>query len=110
MIPFFEGKYDLYLVLCHLIVPIICCIVFYLWRPRLIWLAPLVILCLFLFISAAFYPYFFQDIFKGEYDFTTVYWMMFVVPVEIVASLFFPGITYAIIWWRSERSNSSRRP
>ena len=95
--PFFEGKQELYNILCLLVIPAICCMVFYLKRPKLIWLSPLIILCVFTIISAVFFPYLFEDIFKAEYDSTTIYWLLFFIPVQIVSALFFTGITHIII-------------
>ena len=95
--PFFEWKQELYYILCLLVIPVICCIIFYFARLKLIWISPLIILCASTIISAVFFPFYFEDIFKAEYDFTTIYWLLFFIPVQIVSALFFTGITHIII-------------
>jgi len=97
LIPFFEWKYELYLVLSFIINPILCCLLVYWTRPRLLWLSPAFILCIFVMISAIFYPYYFQDIFNNQYDGTTIYWLLLVVPLQVIFAFIVPGITYLII-------------
>ena len=45
--PFFEGKQDLYQILCFIIIPIIVCTVFYFLKPKKIWVSPIIIMCFF---------------------------------------------------------------
>ena len=100
--PFFEGKQTLYHILCFVLLPCIVCTLFYFLKPKRIWIAPVFILGLFLIVSAVFYPYFFTDILGGDLDFTTVYWLIFVTPVQIVSALFFTFITHRLIRWKRE--------
>jgi hypothetical protein len=104
LIPSFEWKHELYYIICLLVIPVICCIIFYFKRPKLIWITPLFIFCAFILVSIAFFPYFFEDILKGEYDFTTIYWLLFFVPVQIISALFFTGLTHIIITIRGKGS------
>ena len=93
---FFEYKQELYYVLCLLVTPAVSCLALYFIKPKLIWLSPVITICLSCVISLVYYPYYFQDIAKNDYDFTTVNWLIFFVPVQIVSALIFTGITYAI--------------
>lgn len=99
--PFFEWKQELYSILCLIVNPIVCCTIFFLVRPKRIWFSPLVILCVFWIITAIFFPYLIKDLFGTDYDFTTIYWLIFFSPFQIVSALFFTGITYIIIKMRS---------
>jgi hypothetical protein len=95
--PFFEGKQDLYQILCFIIIPIIVCTVFYFLKPKKIWVSPIIIMCVFLVTSVIFYPYIFKDILTKNYDFTTIFWFIIVVPIQIVLALFFTFITHFLI-------------
>lgn len=95
--PFFEGKQALYQVVCFIIMPWAVCVLFYFLRPNRIWLAPVVILGSFLIVSAIFYPYFFTDILRGDMDFTTVYWLIFVTPIQIASALVFTFAAHVLI-------------
>jgi hypothetical protein len=57
-------------------------------------------------ISAIFYPYYFKDIFNNDYDFTTIYWFIFIIPLEIASALFFTGITYMIMIIKKRRKDA----
>ena len=97
MIPFFEEKVQLYLFICLLIIPVLCCIIVYFTRPKLLWISPLIILTASVLVSFIFFPFYFEDIFSGEYDFTTIYWLLFFFPTQIISAVFFTGITHIII-------------
>ena len=77
--PFFEEKQDLYHILCFVIMPITICTIFYLRKPKILWVAPIIIMCGFVLLSALFFPYIVTDILTGNYDSTTIYWFIFVV-------------------------------
>ena len=100
--PFFEGMQDLYQILCFIINPIIVCTVLYFLKPKKLWISPIIIMCAFLAISAVFYPYIFIDILTSNYDFTTIYWFIFVVPIEIVSALFFTFMAHFIFKRKSQ--------
>lgn len=100
--PFFEGKQHLYQILCFVIIPIIVCTVFYFLKPKKLWVSPIITICAFLVMSAIFYPYIFTDILTTNYDFTTIYWFIFVVPIQIVSALFFTFMTHLLIKRKSQ--------
>jgi hypothetical protein len=95
--PFFEGKQTLYQILCFIIIPIMVCSIFYYLKPQKLWVSPIITICVFLVISAIFYPYLFTDVLTNDYNITTIYWLMFVVPIQAVSTLFFTFITYFLI-------------
>ncbi len=95
--PFFEGKQELYQILCFIIMPITVCTIIYFLKPKKIWVSPIIIMCAFLIISAIFYPYIFTDILTGNYDFITIYWLILVVPIQIVSALFITFLTNSLI-------------
>lgn len=95
--PFFEGKQELYQILCYIVMPIAVCTIFCFLKPKKLWVSPIIIMCVFLIVSAIFYPYIFTDILTRNYDFTTIYWFIFVVPIQIVSALFFTFITHLLI-------------
>lgn len=97
MIPFFEWKFELYFIICLLIIPVVCCIIVYFTRSKLIWITPLFIFSASMFVSFMFFPFYFEDTFNGEYDFTTIYWLVFFIPTQIISAVFFTGITHIII-------------
>gem|GEM_PF-2698556 len=97
MVPYFDYKQELYMILCFLINPVICCIGYYIFRPQRIWFSPLIIMSLFVCISIAFYPYYFTDVFQSEYDSTTLYWMILFIPFQLMSALLFTAATYTII-------------
>lgn len=101
--PYFESMMEVYQILCLLINPIICCTVYYLKKMKRFWILPISIMCIFLIISAIFFPYYFQDILTGEYDFTTVYWIMFFIPLQIISALFFTTTTYLLMKWKRKK-------
>lgn len=95
---FFEGKLELYGILCLLIIPIIGCMVFgFFEKVGYIWFAPLLDIVLFLAVTALFFPYLFQDIAAQEYDFTTVYWLLFFVPIQLATSFVITAIGYVVL-------------
>lgn len=94
---FFEGKQELYQLLCFIIMPITVSTTFYFFKPKKLWASSIIIMCIFLIVSALFYPYIFTDILTGNYDFTTIYWFIFNVPIQIVSTLFFTLITHLLI-------------
>lgn len=98
---FFEGKQELYEILSLLIIPIISCLPFCFKKSKYIWFAPLLDVVLFLAISAVFFPYYFQDFATQEYDFTTVYWVIFFIPIQLTVSLI---ITTAVYLLRKART------
>ena len=106
MIPFFEGIFELYFIICLLIIPIVCCIIVYFTRSKLIWITPLLIFSASMPVSFMFFPYFFEDIFNGEYDSTTMYWLVFFIPTQIFSTVFFTGLTHIIIKIRGRRKKS----
>ena len=95
--PFFEGKQELHQVLCFVVMPIMICTIFYIRKPKLLWVAPIVIMFIFISLSGLFYPYIFMDILRGDYDSTTIYWFIFVVPIQLVSALFFTVIAHLLI-------------
>ena len=101
---YFEYKQELYYILCLLVVPAICCTVLYFVKPKWIGLSPVITICLSCIITYIFYPYFFGDIANGEYDFTTVFWLYFFVPAQVVSALGFAGITH-VVFKKSKRYN-----
>lgn len=101
--PFFEGKQELYHLLCFLIMPVTVCTLFYFLKPRKLWLSPIIIMCLFFIVSAIFYPYIFTDVLTREYDLTTIYWFIFVVPAQILLALLFTAITYFTVKLKTRR-------
>jgi len=103
--PYFELKQEIYHILSFLVVPIISCFSIYKIKPKIIWITPIVILVLFMIVTAIFYPYYFTDAFKKDYDFTTIYWFIFIIPLQIVSSLLYTGITYLIIKKRRKNIN-----
>ncbi len=86
--PFFEGKQELYQMLCFIVIPIAVSTLFYFLKPKNLWASPVIILCAFLIGTAIFYPYIFTDILTGNYDSTTIYWFIFVVPIQIVSAYY----------------------
>jgi len=94
--PFFEGKQALYHILCFLVIPIAVCTKVASFHPKRMWLAPIFTTCIFLVVSAVFYPYIFSDIFSGEYDFTTIYWLIYVVPVQVISAVLFTFLGYLL--------------
>lgn len=97
MIPFFEWKQELYTIICLLLIPILCCMIVCYIKTKLLWLSPIFILAASILVSYFFYPYYFEDISTGEYDFTTIYWLFFFIPLQIMSAVFFTGITYIIL-------------
>lgn len=94
---FFEGKQELYNILCLMILPILISVMFYLKKPKQILILPIIIMCSFLIVSAIFYPYLFKDIFERDYDSTTIYWLIFFVPLQMISALGFTVGTYFLI-------------
>jgi hypothetical protein len=101
--PFFEGKQELYQLLCFLIIPMIICFIYYILKLKKIWVIPLICLVVFAITTATFYPYFFTDIINHVYDSTTIYWFILVLPLHIVASLCFTFITYLLMKFSTRR-------
>ena len=85
--PFFEGKQELYTILCHIVLPLLVGGAAYGGNWRRLWVPPVLILGLFLVVSGVFYPYLFTDIVTGSLDTTTVYWLLFTVPIQTAATL-----------------------
>lgn len=95
--PFFEGKQGIYQILSFVIMPITVCTIFYFLKSKKLWVLPIVIMGVFLIMSAIFYPYIFTDILTRSYDFTTIYWFIFVVPIQMALALFVTFITNFLI-------------
>lgn len=95
--PFFEGKQELYQLLCFLMIPMIICFIYYIFILKKIWIIPLVSFVVFVITTATFYPYIFTDIINDVYDSTTIYWFILVLPLHIVSSLCFTFITYLLL-------------
>lgn len=103
--PFFEFKQEIYHILCFLVIPIISCFSIYKIKSKIIWISPIIILVLFMIVTAIFYPYYLTDVFNKDYDFTTVYWFIFIIPLQIISALFYTGIAYVLIKKRSKNIN-----
>ena len=95
--PFFEGKQEIYQILCFVIMPITISNIFYFLKLQKIWVSPIIIMCIFFVVSAIFYPYIGTDILTRNYDFTTIYWFILVVPLQMVSALFFTFLTHLLI-------------
>ena len=93
---FFEGKQELYYVLCLIVVPIVSCLPFSFGRTRHSWYALLANAALFIATTYIFFPYFFRDFVSGNPDSTTMYWMVIFVPIQIAVSLIVTTILYYI--------------
>ncbi|MDW7685057.1 MAG: hypothetical protein SCK29_13195 [Bacillota bacterium] len=104
--PFFEGKEELYLILCLLIIPTAVCGMFYFMRIKQLWIAPIFIVGIFIIVSAIFYPYYFTDLINSDYDSTTIYWLIFLVPVQIVAASLFTAATCFLSRVKKEKKTS----
>lgn len=98
---FFEGKMELYLLLYLLVIPFITSCLFYKLNHKILRVSPIVSFILGMLLSAFFFPFYFTDIVSNNYDFTTVYWMMFVIPLHVISSLFFMGLFYIIRYFKT---------
>ena len=94
---FYEKMQVVYNILCFIVIPVVVCGIIGWVRPKIIWIAPLFIWIGFFIVSAIFFPYYFEDIFAGEYDFTTMYWIIFYFPAQVITALLYTGITYLIV-------------
>lgn len=54
-------------------------------------------------LSAFFFLFFLTDIFSNNYDSTTIYWMMFAIPLHVISSLFFMGVFYFISYLKARK-------
>ena len=86
---YFEKQFVLYTLIGIFGLPVLSCLPFF--RKRL-WLAPILDLLLFLGVTWYFYPFYLQDIILGDLDFTTVYWLIFFVPLKIFLALCAMGV------------------
>jgi hypothetical protein len=101
---YFEGKQVIYNILCFVIIPLtISSILIRYRKPKMLWLTPLVSLIIFLIVTVLFYPYILTDMVEKNYDFTTIYWVVLVLPIQIVASIIITVITFFIT--RSKKKN-----
>ena len=102
--PFFEEKQALYQILCLIIMPISICAIFFFFRPKKIWVSPIVIMFVFLILTIIFYPYIFTDILTRNYDFTTVNWFIYFVPIQIFSTMLTTFTTH-YLYKRKSRIN-----
>lgn len=100
----YQMEQYIYNILCFIVIPFVCNIYFYKTRPKKIWLSVVTILIMTMVVSAIFYPYVFTDIIKSEYDFTTIYWLLFYPLMHLVVAVLFTGVTYIFIKLRKKNS------
>ena len=105
---FFEGKQELYSVLCLIVIPIISCVPFSFGKPKYSWYALLTNAIMFAAITYMFFPYFIHDLITGNLDSTTVYWILLFVPMQIAISAFFTTVLYSIKKRRNKKQEQNR--
>ena len=102
---FFEGKIEIYQVLFLFVVPVGIPILMSFIKSKLLWASPVIALAIGLALTAAFYPYYFTDIFNKTVDSTTAYWLYLVLPVHFVISVIATAVCYAIKYFRTKKHN-----
>lgn len=80
--PFFEGKQLIYNILCLFIIPFGLSFVFYRFFSKKTWLLPVMSIGIFIAVTILFFPYIVLDLFKSNKDTTTIYWLIFFVPIQ----------------------------
>jgi hypothetical protein len=103
LIPFFEGKIELYNVLFLFIIPIGIPILVFIIRRKFLWGSPMVALMMGLILTAFFYPYIFSDIFVHSGT-TTGYWIMLVLPIHCAISVITTSAFHVINRIRKRRN------
>jgi len=103
---FFEGKMELYFLLCYLVIPLISCLPWFLGAKRRMWLALPLSSVLFYVTSFAFFPFYLTDIIQDTLDFTTVYWMFFVIPSQFIVSAVIIAAAYFLRRFVDKRYHS----
>lgn len=93
---FFEGKITLFQVLFLLIIPVGIPVLVCFIKPKFVWVSPFIALLIGLLMTAAFYPYYFTDIFNNTIDSTTAYWLYFAVPIHFVVSVLVSSVLYVV--------------
>ena len=101
MIPFFEGKLELYFFISFIILPISAAILVLSTKKKRAWLVPFISFGLFLIITAVFYPYYILDNIglgdpDDDFSFTSGWWLLLYVPIQIFNSLIAAVIAFAI--------------
>ena len=100
---FFEGKQELYNMICFVFLPLFSCLPFACCKPNYIWYACLVNAVLLIVVTGLFFPYFIQDFFIPDADSTTIYWVIFFIPIQIVVSLIVTAIMYFVKKWAEHK-------
>lgn len=87
----------MYLYLTLIIIPIVSCIFYFLIFPKRYYIAPIINLLLLIILTAITMPIIFEDIITGNYESSTLTLLYIFLPIQILSSLIFAGITYIII-------------
>lgn len=93
----FEMKEELYYMICLIVIPFISSIYFYKTHPHKIWLSVIAIVALDIIASLSFYPYVLEKLMRLELDHTAMYWLVFVLPTQVVSALFFTVVSAMVI-------------
>lgn len=114
MIPFFEGKLELYFFISFIILPISAAILVLSTKKKRAWLVPFISFGFFLIITAVFYPYYILDnIGLGDPDddfaFTSGWWLLLDVTIQIFNSLIATIITFAISKRKKKQDNKDEK-
>lgn len=105
--PFFEGKGELYIFIYLLVIPLLTSYLFYKFLYKLLWVSLIVSFILGILLSAVFFPFYFTDIFTNTYDSTTIYWMMFAIPIQFSSSLLFMGLFYFTHFLKARKKHNT---
>lgn len=89
-----EVKSLLYNWICYLAIPLISCLPWFLGAKKRMWLPLPLNGILFYITSFVFWPYYLTDILHDTLDFTTVYWMFFVIPSQFIVSVLITVAVY----------------
>lgn len=76
MIPFFEGKDLVFIILTVFLIPLITYAIFYSLKSKQIWKSILINIFMLIIANYSFYPFYFQDLILKEYESTTFYWLL----------------------------------
>jgi len=100
---FFEAKIRIYTIIFLFVIPVGLPILVYFVKKKFLWVSPFVSLALGLLVTAAFYPYYYTDLFDNTIDSTTAYWLYFRVPIHVVVSVIAIAVLYAVKHFRAKR-------
>lgn len=89
MIPFFEGKDLVLVILTVFLIPLLINTIFYSLKSQKIWKDILINIFMLMIANYSFYPFYLQDLMLKKYESTTFYWLLTNSLIVVVSNLMF---------------------